>query len=133
MYIGALFTERLARSRDEVIALDGPKRVSMHILHDEISSEKLVDAWNAGFEGNLSEDHLKKLQPQINEFNAMFPAVVQGDVIYLDYLPGRGTQVTINGERKGVIAGREFNNALLDIWLGDEPADSKLKKAMLGR
>jgi hypothetical protein len=132
VYIGALYTEKLARSRDDVIALDGPKRVLMHFVYDEVSSEKLVDAWNEGFEENLAEDALKKLQPQINKFNAMFPAVKAGDVIYLDYIPGNGTRVTINGESKGLIAGRDFNNALLDIWLGEEPADKGLKKAMLG-
>lgn len=132
VYIGALYTERLARSRDEVIALKGPRRVLLHFLHDEVSREKLVDAWNEGFEENLSDDRLRKLQPQIGKFNAMFPSVKRGDVIYIDYIPGLGTRVTINREQKGVIAGRDFNNALMDIWLGREPADKKLKKAMLG-
>ena len=132
VYIGALYTEKMARSRDEVIALDGPNRVLMHILHDEISSEKLVNAWNEGFEENLSDDGLEKLRPQIDKFNAMFPTVKKGDVIHIDYIPGTGTRVTINDEQKGVIAGKDFNPALLDIWLGDKPADKKLKKAMLG-
>ena len=132
VYIGALYTEKLARSRDEVVAMDGPNRVLMHILHEEVSQEKLVDAWNEGFEENMSEDDLEKLRPQIDRFNAMFPTVRQGDVIYLDYIPGTGTRVTINGEQKGVIPGKDFNNAMLDIWLGEEPASSKLKKAMLG-
>jgi len=132
VYIGALYTERLARSRDEVVALDGPNRVLMHFLHEEVSSEKLVAAWNEGFEENMSNDDYEKLRPQIDKFNAMFPTVKRGDVIYLDYIPGRGTRVTINSEQKGVIAGKAFNSALLDIWLGGEPADKKLKKAMLG-
>jgi hypothetical protein len=132
VYIGALYTERLARSRDEVIAFDGPKRVLMHFVYDEVSSEKLVDAWNEGFEENLPEEALNKLKPQIDKFNAMFPTVKKGDVIYLDYIPGSGTRVTVNGDSKGLIAGRDFNNALLDIWLGEEPADKGLKKAMLG-
>ena len=72
------------------------------------------------------------LRGRIDSFNAMFPGVVEGDVIYLDYIPGTGTRVTINNERKGEIPGSDFNNALMDIWLGEEPADRKLKKAMLG-
>ena len=132
VYIGALYTERLARSRDEVVTMKGPNRVLMHFLHDEVSSEKLVDAWNEGFEENLSDEDMGKLRTQINKFNSMFPTVVKDDVIYIDYIPGTGTRVTINDEQKGVIAGKDFNNALLDIWLGDEPADKKLKKAMLG-
>jgi len=62
----------------------------------------------------------------------MFRAAKAGDVINIDFVPGAGTRVAINGEHRGVIPGREFNNALVDIWLGEEPADSKLKKAMLG-
>ena len=132
VYIGALYTEKLARSRDEVIAQDGPNRVVMYFLHEEIGSEKLVAAWNEGFEDNLSDDDLAKLRPRIDKFNAMFPTVKQGDVVYLDYIPGTGTSVTINGENKGVIEGKDFNDAMLDIWLGEEPASGSLKDAMLG-
>ena len=132
VYIGALYTEKLVKSRDDVMALKGPRRVAMHILHDEISQEKLVDAWNDGFEQNLSDDDLSKLRSQIDKFNAMFPAVHEGDVLYIDYIPGIGTRVTVNGEKKGVIPGQDFNNAVMDIWLGEEPADKKLRKAMLG-
>ena len=132
VYIGALYTEKLARSRDEVVAMDGPNRVVMHFLHEEVSQEKLVSAWNEGFEENLSDENLEKLRPQIDKFNAMFPTVRQGDVIYLDYIPGTGTRVIINDEQKGVVAGKDFNSAMLDIWLGEEPASSKLKDAMLG-
>jgi len=132
IYIGALYTEKLARSRDEVLALDGPNRVVMHFLHEEVSREKLVAAWNEGFEDNLSDEALEKLRPRIEKFDAMFPTVRQGDEIYLDYIPGTGTSVTINGENKGVIKGKDFNNAMLDIWLGEEPASNSLKDAMLG-
>ena len=132
VYIGALYTERLARSRDDVMAMKGPRRVVMHIVHDEIERDKLVDAWNDGFESNLAENDLNKLRAEIDKFNAMFPDVRAGDVITIDYIPGTGTRVLINDEEKGVIPGRDFNNAIIDIWLGDEPADSKLKEAMLG-
>ena len=132
VYIGALYTERLARSRNDVVALNGPNRVMMHIVHDEISNDKLVDAWNEGFEANTTEDDLQKLRPQIDKFNKLFRTVKAGDVIYLDYIPGAGTRVIISDENRGVIVGKAFNKALLDIWLGEKPVDSGLKKAMLG-
>ena len=43
-----------------------------------------------------------------------------------------GTRVVVNGEAKGIVAGDDFHRALLRIWLGDQPADTSLKKAMLG-
>mgnify|MGYP001814959300 FL=1 len=133
VYIGALYVENRANSRDEVIAQSGPNRVLMHFVYDEVSGEKLVDAWNDGFESNMTSEQLKVLQERINMFNAMFTTVNENDVIMLDYVPGTGTRVTIKGDDKGVIPGEDFNKALLDIWLGDEPADSGLKDAMLGK
>jgi hypothetical protein len=49
----------------------------------------------------------------------------------VDYLPGTGTQIRINGESKGTIEGEDFHKATLKIWLGDAPASTGLKKAML--
>jgi len=133
VYIGALYTERQAKSRDDVLAQTGPRRLLMHFVYDEVEREKLVSAWNEGFEDNTSEETLNSLRERIDKFNAMFPTVHEGDVVLLDYIPGKGTVVTIKGEEKGVIEGDDFNRALMNIWLGDEPADSSLKDALLGQ
>jgi hypothetical protein len=132
VYIGALYTEKSAKTRDDVVAQTGPNRVQMHFVYDEVSDEKLVSGWNDGFEENQTEEKLKALHERIEKFNAMFTTVHEGDVILLDYIPGKGTVVNIKGVEKGVIEGEDFNNALLDIWLGEEPADDDLKDAMLG-
>lgn len=132
VYIGALYTKSSAKTRDEVQAQEGPKRVLMHFIYDEVEAEKLVGGWTEGFEENQSEDELKKLSERLQEFNALFTTVHAGDVILLDYVPGKGTIVKIKGEQKGVVEGEDFYSALLDVWLGDEPADDELKEAMLG-
>jgi hypothetical protein len=52
----------------------------------------------------------------------------------LDFVPGTGTRVLVDGAAKGKpIAGDEFYKGLLRIWLGDKPVDGDLKKAMLGQ
>ena len=132
IYIGALYTVTRAKTPEEVLSQTGPKRLLMHFLYSEVSREKLVDAWNEGFEENTPAGDLAKLRERIDQFNAMFPALHSGDEVVLDYIPGKGTVVTIKGEIKGVIKGEDFNHALLNIWLGDEPADSDLKDALLG-
>ena len=132
VYIGALYTKEKVNSRDAAQALKGPNRIHMHFVYSEVSKEKLVDGWNDGFEGNNSYETLKALSQRIDKFNAMFSTVVAGDVVLLDYVPGKGTTVTIKGVEKGVVEGDDFNAALLDIWLGSEPADDDLKDAMLG-
>lgn len=132
VYIGALYTKSAAKTRDEVHAQEGPKRVLMHFVYDEVEAEKLAGGWTDGFEENQADDELKKLSERLQKFNAMFTTVHAGDVILLDYIPGKGTIVKIRDEEKGVIEGEDFYSALLDVWLGDEPADDDLKEAMLG-
>ncbi len=132
IYVGALYTESKVESRDAAQALNGPKRVVMHMVHDEVSKEKMADAWNEGFEENNSDAQLGKLKARLKTFIGYFPDLKEGNIVLLDYIPGKGTRVTINGEVKGVIEGADFYTALLDVWLGDEPADDDLKEAMLG-
>jgi hypothetical protein len=132
VYIAALYIEDQAATPAEILSQPGPKRLLMHFLYDEVSSEKLVAAWNEGFEDNTSPRDLTVLRDRIDRFNAMFPTLHAGDEVLLDYVPDKGTVVTIKGETKGVIEGRDFNTALLNIWLGEDPADSSLKDALLG-
>jgi hypothetical protein len=51
----------------------------------------------------------------------------------LDWIPGTGTQAELNGKKVGeAVPDLAFYNAVLRIWIGDKPADSSLKPAMLG-
>ncbi len=131
VYVGALYTESKVNSRDAVQALAGPKRIVMHMVYDEVSHKKMASAWNDGFEDNNSDEQLGKLQSRLKVFISYFPDLKEGDVILLDYIPATGTRVIINGEEKGVIEGADFYTALVDVWLGEEPADEDLKDAML--
>jgi len=57
--------------------------------------------------------------------------VREGDVIDLDF-DARGVAITDNGRQRGRIDDPAFGRALLRVWLGDNPAQSSLKKALLG-
>ena len=132
IYVGGLYTESKVNSRDAVQALKGPKRIALYMVRDEVSREKMTAALYDGFEENTSEKQLEKLQSRLKTFNSYFPDLKAGDVIHIDLIPAAGVRVGINGEEKGVIEGADFYTALLDVWLGEEPADDDLKDAMLG-
>ncbi|MGH8634662.1 MAG: chalcone isomerase family protein [Burkholderiales bacterium] len=134
VYVGALYLQKKSGTTEAVLADAGAKRVAMHMLRD-VEAEQLFSALNDGLKKNHAPDQLAKLEPQVKQLEGIFNAVKaakKGDVILLDYLPGSGTRVTVRGEDKGTIAGEEFNRALLRIWLGEQPADASLKRAMLG-
>ena len=132
IYVAALYLEKPYKEAQEAIADEGAKRLTMHFLYDEVGKDKLVDGWNEGFSANHDSEELKALQARIDTFNAMFDqSMVEGDLVHFDYLPNQGTKVTIKGSVKGIIEGKDFNDALLSIWLGKEPVGSELRKALL--
>jgi Chalcone isomerase-like len=132
VYVGALYLPAKETAADKIIAAATAKRVSMHMLYDEVSKEKLTGGWSDGFENNHSREEFDKLKPRLEQFNQLFTAVRRGDVVFIDYLPAQGTRVTINGEIKGNIAGEDFARAVFKVWLGEHPADNALKQGMLG-
>lgn len=132
VYIAGLYLQSPYSDAESVLADDGQKKMLMHFLYKKVEKAKLVGAWNEGFEANLGADQLAALADRIQAFNEMFATVNKGDTIHLDYLPGTGTVVTVAGEKKGVVEGRDFANALFAIWLGEKPVTSDLKTSLLG-
>jgi len=132
VYVGALYLP--AKQPDALKILQGatPWRVSMHMLHDEVSKAKLTGAWSDGFANNNSAADLATLKDRLQQFNELFMTMKRGDVTEIDYLPAVGTRVTINGTLRGAIPGEDFQRAVLKVWLGDDTADGGLKRGMLG-
>ncbi|MBT3012693.1 MAG: chalcone isomerase family protein [Candidatus Thiodiazotropha sp. (ex Lucina aurantia)] len=132
IYLASLYLQQSTSDIAEVIDVDRPARVQMQILYSEIEKEKFVEGWNDGFSANLSPEKLQAVGDRLDQFNAMFQTLQKGDLISLDYMPGKGTVVTIKGVEKGVIPGGDFYQALLMVWLGDSPISKSLKQELLG-
>jgi hypothetical protein len=134
VYVGALYLQQKRTTPDTVFNDSGPKRIAMHMLR-EVKADQFFAALSEGLKDNHTPDQLAKIEPQIREFEGIFKRVQNskpGDLFLLDYTPGNGTRVMVNGETKGTVTGGEFYTALLRMWLGEKPADTNLKKALLG-
>ena len=133
VYVGSLYLEKQSQDVAEILSRPGPLRLQLDFIYKKVSPQQMVDTWREGFEKNQNEETLAQLQERIDQFNGYFsePAVAK-DRFVLDYVPGEGTTISKNGKILGTIEGVVFKNALLEIWLGNHPADKKLKKGMLG-
>jgi len=135
IYVAALYLTQKQKTAETVIADGQVHRVALYMKR-ELSSEKLLSAFNDAIEENNSAAELSALAPQLQLMKQIFGAVKEvkpGDVITLDYLPAAGTRISINGvAQQGIVPGPSFNRALLKIWLGDKPVQDDLKKDMLG-
>lgn len=132
IYVAQLYLEKPATTTGDVIAGRGRKRIVMHFLYKKVEKEKLVEGWNEGFSSNTDAAALGKIMSQVETFNSLFGDIHKGEQIVLDYVPESGTRVIFAGDEKGVVPGKDFNDALLRIWLGDKPVNKTLKKKLLG-
>ena len=132
IYIAELYLEKRQEVAKDAIADEGSKRVVMHFLYEKVGKDKIVEGWNDGFVNNNESEMLNALQSRIDLFNKMFQEdMVEGDKVFFDYIPGKGTSVNIKGSIKGTIVGKDFNDALLSIWLGGNPVSSDLRQDLL--
>jgi hypothetical protein len=131
VYVAGLYLPAKSSDADAILAADEPKRVVMHFLYKEVGRDKLVEAWNEGFEKN-AETEMHGLEERLAKFNDMWMDMKSGDEAVLTYLPDKGTAVEIKGETKGVIPGFDFARALFSVWLGPEPPNKELKEGLLG-
>ena len=134
LYIAALYLPVRSTSWAAVLADGGERRIALHLLIG-ISADHLYSALNNAIAVNHTPAELSALEVPLKEFAAIFHAideVKKYDVVTLDYLPGSGTQISVNGVIKGTVGGAPFNSALLKVWLGDKPAQTDLKQKLLG-
>jgi len=132
VYAAGLYLKEKQTDPQKIMDADTPMAIRMHFVYSGVSSKKLVDAWNEGFV-NGTGGNIAPIKTEIDTFNAYFSQKASKNDIYdIIYIPEQGVSVYIKGELKGTIKGLDFKKAVFSIWLGEKPADSKLKKKMLG-
>jgi hypothetical protein len=135
VYTAGLYLPKKAGTTDEVLAMPGAKRMSITMLR-EIDSSELGKLFSRGMEDNTEKAAFSKLVPGVLRMSQIFSdhkKLNAGDTFMIDWVPGTGTVITVKGVTQGEpFKEPEFFNALLRIWLGPNPADWKLKEALLG-
>jgi hypothetical protein len=132
VYAAGLYLKEKQTDPQKITDADKPMAIRMHFVYSKVSSKTLVDAWNEGFV-NGTGGNITPIKKEIDTFNACFSQEAKKNDIYdIIYIPEQGVGVYIKGELKGTIKGLDFKKAVFSIWLGEKPADSKLKKQLLG-
>jgi len=137
LYVASLYLpEELhgTSDADRIIDADRPMAITIDVVSSKVTSDKMASAANDGFK-RTTDGNTAPIRDEIDQLTGVFVEEIEpGDHFRIVYLPDKGIVVYKNGERAGTVkAGMEFKRPLFAIWLGDEPAEGSLKKAMLGR
>jgi Chalcone isomerase-like len=128
-YVAALYLEKKHTSGD--LFKDIPKSLVIEYFH-AIDAQGFISATRQGFKNNLSKEQLEAIDQSARAFYSLYRDVKPSDRYSFTYIPGKGSELALNGRVLGKISGLDFANAFLSIWLGPNPLNQTLKKALLG-
>ncbi|PTT86984.1 hypothetical protein DBR42_12605 [Pelomonas sp. HMWF004] len=136
VYTAGLYLTTRAGTTAEALAAPGPKRIHIQMLRD-IDGNELGKLFTKGMEANAPRDEFSKSINGVLKLSEVFASrskLNSGDSFSVDYVPGVGSTLLLNGKSvmPEPIKEPEFFSALLRIWLGEKPADDGLKEALLG-
>lgn len=135
VYAAGLYVPEKKTTASDLLAATGPKRLHVVMLRDT-SAEDFGTEVLKGFTDNTDKAARAKLVTQtaaLTEALSSVRTLKKGDVLSLDWSPGTGMQVVVNGKQLGqTIADPAFFTAVLRGWLGDRAIDRALKTKLLG-
>ena len=106
--VTALYLPEKMSSPDAIYKLDGVRRIQLNILR-RFTSSTITRIFLADFKEAATEEEFKRLIGPIGQIGAAYAnvkEVVKGDVVNLDWVPGRGWLATHNGKSLNEVDGK---------------------------
>jgi hypothetical protein len=132
-YIGKLYVENPATDADVLIAADEYKRMVFKVVLKRVSGRRIAKAMYDALQLNVTREEAVLLEERLQLLVDMFDSSLKkGQESYLEWVPAEGSRIVINGKVKGVIPGKDLYDAIMKIWIGDNPVGSTFKRQVLG-
>ncbi|MDE3155476.1 MAG: chalcone isomerase family protein [Acidobacteriota bacterium] len=132
IYVGGLYLPQKSQSAEAIFTADEPRRMAAQFLYG-VNKNQLCDAWHEGLADNTPHAPAEVQRGFATLCDWMEP-IAKGGTFVLTYLPGTGTEVEVNGTKKGTLPGKATADAILATWIGPKPGPGqKFKNAVLGR
>ena len=135
-YVAGLYLPEKNSVSADILQHLGPKRLQLRPLM-ELSASDIKKALIDGVRKNAGEAQWAALQDRALALGRTIDTIgtsKPGDIITLDYVPQQGMVLAINNQPKGApVPGADFYTAVLEIFIGNSPVDTRLKKGLLGQ
>jgi len=134
VYVVALYLLKENRDSAKIMLNRDPKRIHITMLHG-VSEKRFVSTIMKNIDVNFSLDEKVKYAKGLTSFMACFhggTSLKKHSVINIDYLPGKGMKVAVDGTIHKIIPGDDFYHAIMRLWIGDPPQHS-LKTGLVGK
>ena len=131
VYVAGLYLAEPSSNAEQILLSDSPRRLVLQFLRD-VDAKRMCDAWNDGLKDN-TPNAPEALRVKFQTLCGYMEDLEKGEQFVFTYLPGEGTRVDVRGTRKGVIAGKDFADALFKSFIGPKPGPGdEFKRKLLG-
>ena len=135
-YVAALYVTAKTADASSILASKGSNRIALTLLKDS-DGKTFGKAFASAIDDNSSDSEFAAIKDRVAALEKNMIAmsdVAKGGVVLIDWIPEKGTHISINGKMVGnVIPGEDFHKAMLKIWLGEKPVQKDLKDSLLGK
>ncbi len=132
LYVASLYVQEKQDDAAKFLQMSQASCMRLNITSSKITAQKMVKAVRDGFD-NATNGNTAPIEAEIGIFlDWLSQPITKGDVFEFAFVPHNTMQVSKNDTALGVIESKAFSSALFAIWLGDMPADKKLKSGLLG-
>lgn len=135
-YVVQIYAKQKFKNLDELCAIPGPKRLVLTAIK-EVDTAPIVKLFNRSVDDVAGRTDRAKLIPGLMGIGEVFKAnrtLKAGEVMSMDWVPISGLVMYIGGKLQGQPYREiELFKAAMGVWMGDAPADAKVKEALLGR
>ncbi len=133
LYVASLYVESKTDQAEQLLELNQPVCIHLHITSGKITAEKMIKATREGFEKS-TQGNTTPIEKEIETFLSWLKQPIKkGDVFEFSFIPQDSTIVSKNDKFLGEVNNKEFSAALFAIWLGDDPVQVDLKNKLLGK
>jgi hypothetical protein len=133
VYAVGLFLASPSTDANHIMTVDpSPKRLRIVTLRD-LGETRFAGAVQVSIDKNFSADERVLYAEEIGRFLDCFRrggALPKGTEALIDFVPGTGMVITLDGSRLAVIPGHAFYHAILRLWIGT-PLQPSIKKGLL--
>jgi len=134
-YSAQIYAKQKFTTLDGLSTAPGPKRLVLTAIR-EVDTGPIVKMFNRSVEATAAKGDMAKLIPGLVNIGNVFKAnrvLRPGEVMTMDWIPITGLVIYVGGKMQGEpMRQPELFRAAMGVWMGDAPADARLKDALLG-
>ncbi|WP_430462982.1 chalcone isomerase family protein [Thalassolituus sp. LLYu03] len=133
-YVGVLYVANNTLADDDIVIADEARRMTFYVTSSRVSARRFTNAIHEGLSINVTKAEMDAMSDRLAQLVALFDhKFVEGTIGFIEWVPDlQTTRVTIDGKVRGTVDGKDLNDALLKIWIGDHPVSERFKEEVLG-